>query len=103
MQDCDTVLARMQDMLLSSQAHLRISEEVELVGFIVLYEEAHSILSISMRLRNRRAAEEALHSFIDLAILSLKGRSGGVLVLPSAGELSQTLASRPGAPLHHQA
>ena len=57
MQDCDAVLARMQDMLLGFQSDLSgISEEIK-----HLQDES---LSMSVRLRNRKAAEEKLHEFL---------------------------------------
>lgn len=58
MQDCDAVLARMQDMLYGFQADLGgISEEIK-----HLQDES---LSMSIRLKNRRAAEEKLHKFLE--------------------------------------
>jgi hypothetical protein len=58
MQECDSVLARMQEMLLGFQADLGgISEEIK-----HLQDES---LSMSIRLRNRRTAEEKLHRFLD--------------------------------------
>lgn len=57
MQHCDAVLARMQDMLLGFQADLGgISDEIK-----NLQDES---LSMSVRLRNRKAAEEKLHDFL---------------------------------------
>jgi hypothetical protein len=58
MQECDSVLSRMQEMLLGFQADLGgISEEIK-----HLQDES---LSMSIRLKNRRAAEEKLHRFLD--------------------------------------
>jgi hypothetical protein len=63
MQDCDAVLARMQVLLLGFQDDLGgISEEIK-----HLQDES---LSMSIRLKNRRAAEEKLHVFIDRCVLS---------------------------------
>jgi len=63
MQECDAVLARMQEMLLGFQADLGgISEEIK-----HLQDES---LSMSIRLKNRRAAEERLHKFIDNSSIS---------------------------------
>lgn len=63
MQECDAVLARMQDMLLGFQTDLGgISEEIK-----HLQDES---LSMSIKLKNRRAAEEKLHKFIDSSSLS---------------------------------
>lgn len=57
MQECDSVLARMQEMLLGFQADLGgISEEIR-----HLQDES---LSMSIRLKNRRAAEEKLSKFL---------------------------------------
>lgn len=58
LQDVDAVLSRMQDMLLGFQADLGgISEEIK-----HLQDES---LSMSIRLKNRKAAEERLHNFIE--------------------------------------
>ncbi|CAE7520701.1 VPS52, partial [Symbiodinium microadriaticum] len=58
MEDCDAVLARMQEMLLGFQADLGgISEEIK-----HLQDES---LSMNIRLKNRRAAEELMHKFLD--------------------------------------
>jgi hypothetical protein len=63
MQDCDSVLARMQVLLLGFQDDLGgISEEIK-----HLQDES---LSMSIKLKNRRAAEEKLHAFIDKCVLS---------------------------------
>jgi len=63
MQECDGVLARMQEMLLGFQADLSgISEEIK-----HLQDES---LSMSIRLKNRRAAEEKLHKFLENSSLS---------------------------------
>jgi hypothetical protein len=63
MQECDAVLARMQDMLLGFQADLGgISEEIK-----HLQDES---LSMSIRLKNRKAAEERLRKFIDNSSVS---------------------------------
>ena len=63
MQECDAVLARMQEMLLGFQADLGgISEEIR-----HLQDES---LSMSIRLKNRRAAEDRLHKFIDNSSIS---------------------------------
>jgi hypothetical protein len=58
MQDCDAVLARMQEMLQGFQTDLGgISEEIK-----HLQDES---LSMSIRLKNRRAAEEKLNKFLE--------------------------------------
>jgi vacuolar protein sorting-associated protein 52 len=58
MEDCDAVLARMQEMLLGFQTDLGgISEEIK-----HLQDES---LSMNIRLKNRRAAEELIHKFLD--------------------------------------
>eukprot|EP01041_Mallomonas_annulata_P001396 gene1396-2688_t len=58
MQDCDAVLARMQEMLQGFQSDLGgISEEIK-----HLQDES---LSMSIRLKNRRAAEEKLNKFLE--------------------------------------
>jgi hypothetical protein len=58
MQECDGVLARMQEMLLGFQADLGgISEEIK-----HLQDES---LSMSIRLKNRRAAEDKVHRFLE--------------------------------------
>lgn len=58
MEDCDAVLARMQEMLLGFQTDLGgISEEIK-----HLQDES---LSMNIRLKNRRAAEELIHKFVD--------------------------------------
>lgn len=58
MQDCDAVLARMQEMLQGFQTDLGgISEEIK-----HLQDES---LSMSIRLKNRRAAEDKLHKFLE--------------------------------------
>lgn len=63
MQDCDAVLARMQDLLLGFQSDLGgISEEIK-----HLQDES---LSMSVRLKNRKAAEEKLHHFIENSTIS---------------------------------
>ena len=63
MQECDAVLARMQDMLLGFQSDLGgISEEIK-----HLQDES---LSMSIRLKNRKAAEDRLHKFIDNSSVS---------------------------------
>jgi hypothetical protein len=65
MQECDSVLARMQDMLLGFQGDLGgISEEIK-----HLQDES---LSMSIRLKNRREAEEKLHKFIQNASLTVE-------------------------------
>ena len=62
MEDCDAVLARMQEMLLGFQADLGgISDEIR-----HLQDES---LSMSIRLKNRRGAEELLHKFLDNAAI----------------------------------
>lgn len=59
-EECDSVLARMQDMLLVFQGDLGgISEEIR-----HLQDES---LSMNIRLKNRRAAEALLHEFLDHA------------------------------------
>jgi hypothetical protein len=59
-EECDAVLARMQDMLMGFQADLGgISDEIR-----HLQDES---LSMNIRLKNRRAAEGYLHDFLDLA------------------------------------
>lgn len=56
--DCDSILARMQEMLFGFQADLGgISEEIK-----HLQDES---LSMNIRLKNRRAAEELLHKFVE--------------------------------------
>ena len=63
MQECDAVLARMQDMLLGFQTDLGgISEEIK-----HLQDES---LTMSIKLKNRRTVEEMLHKFLDNASLS---------------------------------
>lgn len=63
MQECDAVLARMQDMLHGFQADLGgISDEIK-----HLQDES---TTMSIRLRNRRAAEERLHKFLDHSTVS---------------------------------
>jgi len=58
MQDCDRILARMQEMLQGFQTDLGgISEEIK-----HLQDES---LSMSVRLKNRRLAEEKLHIFLE--------------------------------------
>ena len=58
MQECDAVLARMQEMLLGFQADLGgISEEIK-----HLQDES---LSMSIRLKNRRSAEDKVHRFLE--------------------------------------
>ena len=58
MQDCDSVLARMQEMLLGFQVDLGgISEEIKF-----LQDESQSM---SVRLKNRRAVEQRLRVFLD--------------------------------------
>jgi hypothetical protein len=58
MQDCDSVLARMQEMLLGFQVDLGgISEEIKF-----LQDESQSM---SVRLKNRRAVEKRLRVFLD--------------------------------------
>ena len=58
MTECDSVLARMQEMLLGFQADLGgISEEIK-----HLQDES---LSMSIRLKNRRAAEDKIHRFLE--------------------------------------
>jgi hypothetical protein len=57
MQSCDAVLARMQEMLLGFQADLGgISEEIR-----NLQEQSYTM---SIKLKNRRAAEEKIHQFL---------------------------------------
>ena len=57
-QDCDAVLARMQDMLQGFQSDLGgISDEIK-------YLQDQS-LTMNVKLRNRRAAEERLHKFVE--------------------------------------
>lgn len=59
-EECDSVLARMQDMLLVFQGDLGgISEEIR-----HLQDES---LSMNIRLKNRRSAESLLHEFLDHA------------------------------------
>ncbi len=63
MQDCDSVLARMQEMLLGFQADLGgISEEIR-----YLQDES---LSMSIRLKNRREVESKLRYFLENCALS---------------------------------
>jgi vacuolar protein sorting-associated protein 52 len=63
MQDCDAVLARMQEMLLGFQADLGgISEEIK-----YLQDES---LSMSICLKNKKAAEEKLRYFLENAAIS---------------------------------
>ena len=63
MLECDAVLARMQSMLLGFQADLGgISEEIK-----HLQDES---LSMSIRLKNRKAAEERLRKFVDNSSIS---------------------------------
>lgn len=63
MQECDGVLARMQEMLLGFQVDLGgISEEIK-----YLQDESQSM---SVRLKNRRAVEEKLRYFLDNANIS---------------------------------
>ena len=63
MRDCDAVLARMQDMLLGFQADLGgISEEIK-----YLQDES---LSMSICLKNKKAAEEKLRFFLENASIS---------------------------------
>ena len=62
-QECDVVLARMQGMLVGFQGDLSgISEEIK-----HLQNES---LSMNVRLRNKRAVEERLSSFVQQAIIS---------------------------------
>ena len=62
-QECDAVLSRMQDMLLGFQGDLSgISGEIK-----HLQNES---LSMSVRLRNKRAIEEKLNSFVSQAVIS---------------------------------
>ncbi len=62
-QECDAVLARMQDMLLSFQGDLSgISGEIK-----HLQNES---LSMSVRLRNKRAIENKLSAFVTQAVIS---------------------------------
>jgi vacuolar protein sorting-associated protein 52 len=63
MRECDAVLARMQEMLLGFQADLGgISDEIK-----HLQDES---LSMSIRLKNRRAAEDKLHLFLEKASIT---------------------------------
>lgn len=65
MQECDSVLSRMQDLLLGFQSDLSgISEEIK-----HLQDES---LSMSVRLKNRKAAEEKLQEFINHSTLSVE-------------------------------
>ena len=69
MQDCDSVLARMQEMLLGFQTDLGgISEEIKF-----LQDES---LSMSIKLKNRRSAEEVLKSFLDNSAISSEMAEG---------------------------
>ena len=62
-QDCDVILSRMQDMLLSFQGDLSgISEEIK-----HLQNES---MSMNVQLKNKRAVEERLSSFVKQAIIS---------------------------------
>ncbi len=62
-EECDSVLARMQDMLMGFQADLGgISEEIR-----HLQDES---LSMNIRLKNRRAAETLLKEFLDKASIN---------------------------------
>jgi hypothetical protein len=65
MQECDSVLARMQDMLLGFQADLSgISEEIK-----HLQDES---LTMSVKLKNRKAVEERLHSFLENSTITVE-------------------------------
>ena len=58
MDDCDEVLARMQEMLLGFQEDLGgISEEIK--------DLQDKSLSMNIKLKNRRLAEELIHKFLD--------------------------------------
>jgi hypothetical protein len=58
MEECDAVLARMQEMLLGFQEDLGgISEEIK--------DLQDKSLSMNIKLKNRRAAEELIHKFLD--------------------------------------
>lgn len=58
MEECDAVLARMQEMLLGFQEDLGgISEEIK--------DLQNKSLSMNIKLKNRRAAEELIHKFLD--------------------------------------
>jgi hypothetical protein len=71
MQDCDAVLARMQEMLLGFQADLGgISEEIK-----YLQDES---LSMSICLKNKKSAEEKLRCFIENA--SISGDMANVII-----------------------
>lgn len=60
MQECDNVLARMEEMLHGFQADLgEISAEIK-----HLQDDS---LSMSIRLKNRRSVEDKLHNFLDNA------------------------------------
>lgn len=62
MQECDSVLARMEEMLHGFQADLgEISEEIK-----HLQDDS---LSMSIRLKNRRAVEEKMHMFLEKAAI----------------------------------
>jgi hypothetical protein len=62
MQECDNVLASMEEMLHGFQADLgEISEEIK-----HLQDDS---LSMSIRLKNRREAEEKLHKFLENVII----------------------------------
>ena len=91
MLECDAVLARMQDMLLGFQADLGgISEEIK-----HLQDES---LSMSIRLKNRKAAEDRLHKFIDNSSISpdmaaiISGPTVNDAFLDAVGQLSKKLA-----------
>ena len=63
MQECDSVLARMQELLQGFQTDLGgISEEIK-----YLQDES---LSMSIRLKNRRAAEEKLRKFLESSAIT---------------------------------
>jgi len=65
MQECDSVLARMQDMLLAFQADLSgISEEIK-----HLQDES---LTMSVKVKNRKAVEEQLHKFLENSTISVE-------------------------------
>jgi vacuolar protein sorting-associated protein 52 len=58
MEECDAVLGRMQEMLLGFQEDLGgISEEIK--------DLQDKSLSMNIKLKNRRAAEELIHKFLD--------------------------------------
>lgn len=77
MQECDSVLARMEEMLHGFQADLgEISSEIK-----HLQDDS---LSMSIRLKNRRAAENVLHKFLEQS--SLMPRTASAIVAEPVNE-----------------